>query len=129
MTMRMSERERGGIMTRMRKKGRREEGRDNKTYLGYGIGSGYETCCCLGWTTTGGCSHSMGSGTGSGRGIGKIPFFGFKYRATIAAAARAFTYFFFLAETVEISMRRVEAISATTARVRAVLRLVMMMRL
>ena len=41
----------------------------------------------------------------------------------MAAAARALTYFFFFALTKEISMRRVEARSATMARVRAVLRL------
>lgn len=29
-----------------------------------------------GWITTGGCSHSMGSGIGIGSGMGRIPFVG-----------------------------------------------------
>jgi len=44
---------------------------------------------------TGGCSHSIGRGTGSGRGIGRIPFFGFKFLAIRLAAARALRIFFF----------------------------------
>ena len=67
---------------------------------------------------TGGCSHSMGRGTGRGRGIGRIPFLGLMYFKTMAAAAAAFKAFlYFLADTKEISIRRVEARRATIAMV------------
>jgi hypothetical protein len=61
----------------------------------------------------------MGRGTGRGSGIGKIPFLGLIYFMIMAAAAAAFKIFLcFLAETNEISERRVEAMRHTIASVK-----------